>query len=189
MGLFYPTLFVPEEYPPPPRSGWENFILSEYFSSCYDLIFSFSSLVLLLTRFHDHEDMLEDAWHMDFTRKPDMSDGLYLGSNGGVSMWDNYQVYPTRLKKDESVGLAEAITTSILSTGTHTLFACYIALSIWVRGGFEQGIGEWGMMETHLCHLSGLIELSAKCRGSWNTLQGVLQRWNGTSNINKLVTS
>lgn len=88
MGLFHPTLFVPEEYPPPPRS-W----------------------------FHDYEDMLEDTWHMDFTRRPEMSDGLYLGTSGGVSMWDSYQVYPTRVKKDELIGLAEAITTSILSTG------------------------------------------------------------------------
>ncbi|KAK8934530.1 Actin-related protein 9 [Platanthera zijinensis] len=88
MGLFHPTLFVPEEYPPPPRSG-----------------------------FHDYEDMLEDTWHMDFTRRTEMSDGLYLGASGGVSMWDNYQVYPTRVKKDELVGLAEAVTTSILSTG------------------------------------------------------------------------
>ncbi|XP_020580420.1 actin-related protein 9 isoform X2 [Phalaenopsis equestris] len=101
MGLFHPTLFVPEEYPPPPRS-W----------------------------FHDHEDMLEDTWHMDFARRPDMSDGFYLGTNGtGVSMWDTYQVYPTRLKKYEMVGLAEAITTSILSTD----YQCFIGLYITIK--------------------------------------------------------
>ncbi|KAG0448110.1 hypothetical protein HPP92_027995 [Vanilla planifolia] len=88
MGLFYPTLFIPDEYPPPPR-----------------------------TWFNDYEDMLEDTWNVDLTRRSEMSDGLYLGTGSGVSMLDNYQVYPTRLKKDELVGLAEAISTSILSTG------------------------------------------------------------------------
>lgn len=69
----------------------------------------------MVTRFHDYEDMLEDS--SEFPRRPDMSDGLYLGVNGGLNMWDNYPVFPTRLKKDEKLGLAEAITSSILSTG------------------------------------------------------------------------
>ncbi|XP_010274818.1 PREDICTED: actin-related protein 9 [Nelumbo nucifera] len=88
MGLFYPLLLVQDEYPPPPRS-W----------------------------FHDYEDMLEDTWHIDFARRSDMSEGLYLGVNGGMPMWDNYPVFPTRLKKEDNLGLAEAITSSILSTG------------------------------------------------------------------------
>ncbi|PKA66428.1 Actin-related protein 9 [Apostasia shenzhenica] len=92
MGLFYPTLFVPEEYPPP-TCAW----------------------------FNDYEDMLEDTWHMEFNRRPEMSDGMYLGGNGGISLWENYQAYPTRLKKDDDVGLADAITTSILSTGMRFL--------------------------------------------------------------------
>lgn len=46
-----------------------------------------------------------------------MSDGLYYGGNGGVNMWDNYPVYQTKLKKEVNLGLAEAITSSILSTG------------------------------------------------------------------------
>ncbi|KAG0486142.1 hypothetical protein HPP92_008237 [Vanilla planifolia] len=50
MGLFYPTLFIPDEYPPPPR-----------------------------TWFNDYEDMLEDTWNVDLTRRSEMSDGLYLG--------------------------------------------------------------------------------------------------------------
>lgn len=85
MGLFYPALFVPEEYPPPPR-----------------------------TWFHDHEDMLEDTWNMEFPRRPDTSDGMY---HGGLPLWDNYPVYSTKLKKDDKLGLAEAIASSILSTG------------------------------------------------------------------------
>ncbi|XP_055960527.1 actin-related protein 9 isoform X2 [Mercurialis annua] len=87
MGLFYPMLFVPDVYPPPPRS-W----------------------------FHDCEDMLEDAWHVEYPRKPDMSDGLYPGFNG-LPMWDNYPVFASKPKKEEKIGLAEAITNSILSTG------------------------------------------------------------------------
>ncbi|KAI3915451.1 hypothetical protein MKW92_031925 [Papaver armeniacum] len=50
-------------------------------------------------------------WHMDYPK-----DGVYVGPNGGASMWDNYQVLP-RLKKEDNVGLAEAISKSILSTG------------------------------------------------------------------------
>lgn len=61
--------------------------------------------------------MLEDTWHMEYPRRPDMSDGLYYGGNGGVNMWDNYPVYQTKLKKEVNLGLAEAITSSILSTG------------------------------------------------------------------------
>ncbi|KAK9160786.1 hypothetical protein Syun_007127 [Stephania yunnanensis] len=88
MGLFYPPLLVPDEYPPPPRA-W----------------------------FHDYEDMLEDTWHAEFPRRSDISDNLFLGGNGGLSMWENYPIFPTRLKKEDNLGLAEAITSSILSTG------------------------------------------------------------------------
>ncbi|XXG84923.1 hypothetical protein AAC387_Pa11g0123 [Persea americana] len=87
MGLFYPLLLAPDEYPPPPRS-W----------------------------FHDYEDMLEETSHLEFPRRPDMSDGLFLGGNGGLNMWENYPVIPTR-PKEENLGLAEAVTSSILSTG------------------------------------------------------------------------
>ncbi|XP_042458080.1 actin-related protein 9-like isoform X2 [Zingiber officinale] len=88
MGLFYPTLLVTEEYPQPPRP-W----------------------------FNDYEDMLEDTWHMELSRRPDMADNLYLGANNGLNMWDSYPVIPSRPKKDDNLGLAEAITSSILSTG------------------------------------------------------------------------
>ncbi|XVF62913.1 hypothetical protein PTKIN_Ptkin09bG0046700 [Pterospermum kingtungense] len=88
MGLFYPTLLIPDLYPPPPRS-W----------------------------FHDYEDMLEETWHIEFPRRSDMPDGVYPGINVGLPMWDNYQFFPMKPKKEEKVGLAEAITSSILSTG------------------------------------------------------------------------
>lgn len=88
MGLFYPMLLVPDVYPPPPRS-W----------------------------FRDYDDMLEDTWHMDFSRRSDLSDGLYPSNNGGLPMWDSYPFFQTKPKKEEKVGLAEAITSSILSTG------------------------------------------------------------------------
>lgn len=87
MGLFYPTLLVPDIYPPPPRS-W----------------------------FNDYEDMLEDTWPMDFQRRPDMADSYYPVSNG-YPMWDSYPYFQNKLKKEDNIGLAEAITKSILSTG------------------------------------------------------------------------
>lgn len=88
MGLFFPTLLVPDVFPPPPRS-W----------------------------FNDYEDMLEDTWHMDFPRRTDISDGLYPGMSGGLQMWDSYPIFQNQPKKEDNIGLAEAITKSILSTG------------------------------------------------------------------------
>ncbi|KAJ1384885.1 actin-related protein 9-like [Sesbania bispinosa] len=88
MGLFYPMLFVPDVYPPPPR-----------------------------TWFHDYEDMLEDTWHIDFSRRSDMSDTFYPNVNGGLPVWESYPFFSTKPKKEENVGLAEAITNCILSTG------------------------------------------------------------------------
>ncbi|CAL5347373.1 unnamed protein product [Camellia sinensis] len=88
MGLFYPMLLVPDVHPPPPRF-W----------------------------FNDYEDMLEDAWHMEFPRRSDMSDGLYSSLNSGFPMWDSYSFFQTKPKKEDCIGLAEAITKSILSTG------------------------------------------------------------------------
>ncbi|KAJ6323808.1 hypothetical protein OIU76_011161 [Salix suchowensis] len=88
MGLFYPTLLVPDVYPPPPRS-W----------------------------FHDYENMLEDTLHLEYPRRPDMSDGLFPGINVGYPMWESYPIFSSKPKKEEKVGLAEAITSSILSTG------------------------------------------------------------------------
>uniref|UniRef100_A0A6N2N2B6 Actin-related protein 9 n=2 Tax=Salix TaxID=40685 RepID=A0A6N2N2B6_SALVM len=71
MGLFYPTLLVPDVYPPPPQ----------------------------------------------YPRRPDMSDGLFPGINVGYPMWESYPIFSSKPKKEEKVGLAEAITSSILSTG------------------------------------------------------------------------
>lgn len=76
MGLFYPTLLVPDVYPPPPRS-W----------------------------FNDYDDMLEDTWHIDFP------------GGGAYPMWESYPIFQTKPKKEENIGLAEAITKSILLAG------------------------------------------------------------------------
>ncbi|XP_071732517.1 actin-related protein 9 [Rutidosis leptorrhynchoides] len=91
MGLFYPTLLVPDVYPPPPRS-W----------------------------FKDYEDMLEDTWHVDFPRRPDAPDVYYPGMSNPLQMWDNnypYVMSNNQQKKEENIGLALAISNSILSTG------------------------------------------------------------------------
>nr|XP_028947160.1 actin-related protein 9 [Malus domestica] len=90
MGLFFPMLLVPDAYPPPPSVGqW----------------------------FRDYEDMLEDTWHMEFPRRPEMSDGLFSSVNTGYPLWDSYPAFSAKPKKEEKIGLAEAITSSILSTG------------------------------------------------------------------------
>ncbi|MED6131593.1 Actin-like protein arp9 (SWI/SNF complex component arp9) [Stylosanthes scabra] len=84
MGLFYPTLLVPEVYPPPPRN-W----------------------------FNDYEDMLEEPWHMEYTRP----DTFYPNVGGGLPMWESYPIFSTKPKREEKIGLAEAISSCILSTG------------------------------------------------------------------------
>lgn len=61
--------------------------------------------------------MLEDNWHMEFPRRNDMSDNLFPGLGGGLPMWDTYQFFQNKPKKEDNIGLAEAITKSILSTG------------------------------------------------------------------------
>ncbi|CAL5326450.1 unnamed protein product [Camellia sinensis] len=66
--------------------------------------------------FNDYEDMLEDTWHMEFPRRSDMSDGLYSSINGGFPIWDSYSFFQSKPKKEDCIGLAEAITKSILST-------------------------------------------------------------------------
>lgn len=60
--------------------------------------------------------MLEDTLNVEYPRRPDGSD-LYSGFNAGSSMWESYPVFTNKHKKEEKLGLAEAITKSILSTG------------------------------------------------------------------------
>ncbi|XP_023633325.1 actin-related protein 9 [Capsella rubella] len=57
--------------------------------------------------FQDYENMLEDTWNMDFGG----------GGGNGLPMWDSFAVSPSKPKKEEKIGLAEAITSSILSAG------------------------------------------------------------------------
>ncbi|KAL3626400.1 Actin-like protein arp9 [Castilleja foliolosa] len=67
------------------------------------------------TWFSDYEDMLEDT--CEFARRPDMSDGYFQASGGFYPMWDNYPVFQSKPKKQDNIGLADAITKSIMSTG------------------------------------------------------------------------
>ncbi|KAJ4824513.1 hypothetical protein Tsubulata_050961 [Turnera subulata] len=55
-------------------------------------------------------------WNI-LARRPDVSDGLFPAFNVGLPMWENYPVFSAKPKKEEKVGLAEAISSSILSTG------------------------------------------------------------------------
>lgn len=52
--------------------------------------------------------MLEDTWHMDFP------------GGGAYPMWESYPVFQTKPKKEDIIGLAEAITKSILLTGDNS---------------------------------------------------------------------
>ncbi|KAH9682135.1 hypothetical protein WN943_029030 [Citrus x changshan-huyou] len=65
MGLLDPKLLVPDAYPPPPRSWFND----------YD------------------EDMLEDTWHTYFLRRSDISDNFYPGINVGLPMWESYHSF------------------------------------------------------------------------------------------------
>lgn len=71
--------------------------------------------------------MLEDTWHMEFPRRTDLSDGFYPSLNGGFPMWDSYPSFQTKPKKEDNIGLAEAITKSILSTGRFVVEAMLLS--------------------------------------------------------------
>lgn len=51
--------------------------------------------------------MLEETWNMDFAGSGNM----------GLPVWDSFAASPLNPKKEEKIGLAEAITSSILSAG------------------------------------------------------------------------
>ncbi|KAG0486153.1 hypothetical protein HPP92_008248 [Vanilla planifolia] len=81
MGLFYPTLFIPDEYPPPPR-----------------------------TWFNDYEDMLEDTWNVDLTRRSEMSDGLlveWLLTDGLVPMVEDRVLHA--IPSNEAIDTVEVL--------------------------------------------------------------------------------
>ncbi|XP_022147444.1 actin-related protein 9 [Momordica charantia] len=122
MGLFFPMLLVPDVYPPPPRA-W----------------------------FHDYEDMLEETWHTEYSRRSDMPENFYPGINVGFPTWDSYPVYATRPRKEEKVGLAEAITSSILLTGRIELQR-KLFCSIQLVGGVALTRGLIPAMEERVLH-------------------------------------
>ncbi|XP_010542931.1 PREDICTED: actin-related protein 9 [Tarenaya hassleriana] len=111
MGLFYPNLLVPEAFPPPPE-----------------------------TWFQDHENMLEETWNMDFP-----------GGNMGLSVWDTFTVSPPNPKKEEKIGLAKAITSSILSAGRIDLQRKLFS-SIQLVGGVGLTAGLVPAMEERVLH-------------------------------------
>ncbi|XP_074319528.1 actin-related protein 9 [Silene latifolia] len=121
MGLFYPRLLVPEVYPPPPRK-W----------------------------FNDYEDMLEDSFQMEFPRRTDVTD-LYPGFNPGIPMWENYPAFTNKPKKEEKIGLAEAITKSIMLTG-RIEFQRKLFASIQLGGGVALTNGLVAAVEDRVLH-------------------------------------
>jgi hypothetical protein len=89
--------------------------------------------VVSFARFKDYDDMLEDTWHIDFSRRSDMSDTFYPNVNGGLPMWESYPVYSTKPKKEENLGLAEAITNCILSTGIFGHIFPFLCIDFWIK--------------------------------------------------------
>jgi len=96
----------------------------------------YTILVVSLARFNDHEDMLEDTWQIDFSRRSDMSDTFYPNVNGGLPMWESYPPFSTKPKKEENLGLAEAITNCILSTGKFFSYIIFLHFIHRVQGLF-----------------------------------------------------
>ncbi|CAH2046596.1 unnamed protein product, partial [Thlaspi arvense] len=113
MGLFYPNLLVPEVFPQPPR-----------------------------TWFQDHENMLEETWNMDFAGG---------GGNVGLPVWESFQVSPLKPNKEEKIGLAEAITSSILSAGRIDLQRKLFS-SIQLIGGVGLTRGLVSVVEERVLH-------------------------------------
>ena len=87
-------------------------------------------VMVYFIRFNDYEDMLEDTWHTDFPRRSDISDNFYPGINVGLPMWESYPVLTTKPKKEEKIGLAEAVTSSILSTGRFLYVFCCVSVVV-----------------------------------------------------------
>lgn len=123
MGLFYPSILVPDEYPPPPRP-W----------------------------FHDYEDMLEDSSHTEFVRRSDGPEIFFPGYNCGLAMPDSSESYPQKFRKEENLdGLAQAITNSILSTGRLDVQK-KLFTSIQLVGGVALTKGLVGVVEERVLH-------------------------------------
>ncbi|KAG8636780.1 hypothetical protein MANES_15G038500v8 [Manihot esculenta] len=89
--------------------------------------------------------------HIDYPRRPDIADGLFTGVNVGLSMWDSYLVFPSKPKKEEKVGVAEAITSSILSTGRIDLKR-KLFCSIQLIGGMALAPGLSPAVEERVLH-------------------------------------
>lgn len=121
MGLFYPKLLVPDAYPPPPR-----------------------------TWFSDYEDMLEESWHMEMPRRADPSE-IFSGFNVGLPMWEAYPVYTNKRRKEDNLGLAEAVTKSILSAGRIDLQR-KLFCSIQLVGGVALTSGLIAAVEDRVLH-------------------------------------
>lgn len=121
MGLFYPKLLVPEVYPPPP-----------------------------CTWFQDFEDMLDDSWPIEYMRRPD-SDTFFPAMSGGYPMWESFPLFTAKPKKEENLGLAEAITKSIRLTGRLDLQR-KLFCSIQLVGGVALTPGLMAAVEDRVSH-------------------------------------
>ena len=70
--------------------------------------------------------MLEDAWHAELPRRSDFSESSLFGTynSNQIVYNDNNFFYRFRIKEQENLGLADAITRSILSAGM-TVFVIF----------------------------------------------------------------
>ncbi|KAF3793622.1 Actin-related protein 9 [Nymphaea thermarum] len=91
-----------------------------------------------------------DTLHSEFPRRSDLPDAFLLGGNG-LNMWDSYPVATARLKREDNLGLAEAITSSIMSTGRIDLQR-KLFCSLQLIGGVALTEGIIGAVEERVLH-------------------------------------
>ncbi|BBN00684.1 hypothetical protein Mp_2g01170 [Marchantia polymorpha subsp. ruderalis] len=132
MGLFYPTLLAPEEYPS----------LRPWF-------------------YVDHEDVLDDSFHAETFKRPEAVESapVVFGNNGGGLAMASKPDFPMEdvdgkaaLRTDEpSHGLAQAVVISILSTGRADIQKKLFA-SIQLVGGVALTRGLVDAVEERVLH-------------------------------------
>ncbi|XP_021644797.2 actin-related protein 9 [Hevea brasiliensis] len=125
--------------------------------------------------------MLEDTWHIEYPRRPEISDCLFPGIYVGLSMRDSYPVFPSKPKTEETVGLAEAITSSILSTG-HIDLKRKLFCSIQLINGMALTPGLSPAVEKRVLHeipSNEAIDTVERIIGSASRTKQTLVSWKG----------
>ncbi|KAL9262999.1 DNA repair protein RAD5B-like protein [Drosera capensis] len=100
--------------------------------------------------------MLDDSWPIEYMRRPD-SDAFFPAMSGGYPMWESFPLFTARPKKEENLGLAEAITKSIRLTGRLDLQR-KLFCSIQLVGGVALTPGLMAAVEDRVSHAMPSME-------------------------------